>query len=102
MLSLILCWYDELNNDNRPAIMAPVNRLGGCGLMTQTNTNRLSSLCDSFCQTYLTAAGTRRWPTPASPPSSSPDQSTTGLNNDATQQSTCLLKEVAVMSPGLF
>ncbi len=75
---------------------------GGCGCLawTHKHTNRLSSLhYDGFCQTYRTAAGTLRQPTTASPPSSSPDRSTTRWNNNTTIY--CSLKRAPVMSPPL-
>ncbi len=61
--------------------------------MTWTNTNTqpgfpLFLFLHNFCQTYLTAAGTRRRPTLASPPSTSPVWSTTPWNTETSQQHT--------------
>ncbi len=83
---LVFCLDDGLHKDIWTAYH-------GCSEQTQNmedvgamnNTNRPSSLCyGSFCRTHRTAAGTRRRPTPASPPSLSPDRSTTlkQQNND--------------------
>ncbi len=76
ILSLIPCSDDELNH--------------GMDLLLQLKRADMERGGHSFCQTYRTAPSTRGQPTPASPPTLSPDRSTTRWNDDKTIY--CLLK----------
>ncbi len=85
MISLIIIWtrYHGCREQTRSK-----GDVGAWHEQTQTNKQAFLSLLWKFLSNISYSCGTRRQPTPASPPSLSPDQSTTLWLDETTQQST--------------